>query len=489
MYRKHSKRKQLIWRSVNYFFMVTSVILIVAFITLFMLGFRFDANNGKYEQYAFLQFGTSPSGATVSVDGKVVGAKTPNKNSIPAGKHEVVMWRDGYETWNKSIDVKSGTLTWLNYALLIPKKLTVEPVANYDSVYSSLASPKGNYMIIEKKSDKPLFELVDLGSDLIKTTSLTIPTNLYSEPNTIGVAHTFNLLKWDEGGRYVIINHIFGEKNEWLVMDTQNINQTKNVTGHFNISISSIDFSGTSGNIFYALSSDEILRLDLSAGTISKPLISGVANFSAYDESKVIVYIGIKNDATGNRVFGIYRDGDDKSSIIKTVSVGQDVELHIATTHYYNEDYVIISEGKKINLYGGSYPNANSDNANSMKVITSFELSENVNEIVFSPTGKYALLKSGSSFTSYDLEYQKLAVSNIEGSGPVPLIRWIDENNIWSDRDGSLSIREFDGLNSHTINPVVSGQDATLTNNGRYLYSIGKLNDTYQLQRVRMILP
>ncbi|NHW87466.1 PEGA domain-containing protein, partial [Escherichia coli] len=67
---------------------------------------------------------------------------TPTKKTVEAGTHNVVMWRDGYESWNKTMDVKSGTVVWLNYALMVPNKLTVEPVASYASVAASVASPK-----------------------------------------------------------------------------------------------------------------------------------------------------------------------------------------------------------------------------------------------------------------------------------------------------------------------------------------------------------
>jgi hypothetical protein len=60
---------------------------------------------------------------------------------------------------------------------------------------------------------------------------------------------------------------------------------------------------------------------------------------------------------------------------------------------------------------------------------------------------------------------------------------------VWSDRSDVLTIREFDGANQHDISPVVSGFDATVTQNGRWLYSIGRHSDgQLQLQRVRMIL-
>ena len=487
MYKWLLKRKDLIKRTVVYAVMTLSVTLIVTFIIFFVLGFRFDADSGRIEQYAFLQFGTSPSGASVTVNGVNVSSKTPNKYSVRAGKYNVVMSRDGYETWQKTLDIKAGIITWLNYALLVPKKLPVESVVKYDSIDMSLASPEGHYMLVQKHASDPIFELSDLSSDSVKSTEITIPTNLYSESTTEGVSHTFKITKWDDGGRYVLVDHSYGDKEEWLVMDTQDIALTKNITQLFNVQISSISFSGTSGNLFYALNQGNIRKLDISGGSISKPLVSNVTSFSVY-KSNIITYIGNDTAVSGGQVAGVYRDGDSVLHILRTTTV-KSADLHIATSHYYNADYIVISDGKKVDVLSGSYPNSTSDNATSMKIIASYEVGQDIQDLGFSPIGQYILTQSGADVASYDLEYQNLASSNIEGVGVVSPLKWLDDNYVWSDRGGNLVIREFDGANSHTINQVTVGQDAALTHNGKYLYSINKTGTGYQLQRVLMILP
>ncbi len=488
MNKKLTKKKQPIKQILIYSIMTIAVILIVTLITFFMLGFRFDVNNGNLQQYAFLQFNSSPSGASASIDGNVIGLYTPTKKSVPAGKHNVEIWRDGYQTWRKSVDIKAGTITWLNYALLVPKKLAVEPVANYDSLYSSLASPKGDDLIVEKQPNLPVFNLVDLSSNTVKSSSITIPATLYSESATIGVNHTFTIDKWDEGGRYVLINHTYNEKNEWLVLDTQNVNQTKNITRLFDLSISKMVFSGTSGNILYSLNSGDIRKLDLAAGTISAPLVSNVTSFDIYGDSKIITFVGNGKSGTNEKVVGLYREGDEKSSVLRTVN-GQDINLQIVTTRYFNANYIAISEGKKVDILSGSYPNTLGNNTNGMKIIASFEATQNIENLSFSPTGEYVFIQSGAYFASYDLEYQKFTSSLIEGNGPISRLGWLDDYYVWSDRDGRLTIREFDGANVYYINSVLTGQAATLTNNGRYLYSLNKTGTKYQLQRVLMLLP
>lgn len=488
MYSKSFKKKSPFNRIVVYASMTSVVVFAVTLITMSMLGFRF--NGSDLAQNAFLQFSSSPSGATVTVDGKIVGSRTPNKYQLSAGTHEVVMWRDGYEKWSKTVELSPGTLTWLNYALLVPKDLTVESVANYESLFMTLASPKGNDLLVQKHSDVPTFDLVNLGSNAIKSTTVTIPSSVYSESLVTGVAHTFRVDKWDDEGRYVLINHVFNEKNEWIVMDTQNVELTKNITKLFDLSISNLDFLGTSGNIFYALESNDIRKLDLTAGTISKPFVSDVTSFEVYNDSKVITYVGTANDGDNKkRVVGTYRDGDELPSVIKTVDSNNESALAITTSRYFNENYVAVLDDHKIDIYSGSYPDAVGEKVNSMKVVASFDVEKDIDKLSFSPTGEYVFVQSGSYFASYDLEYQTFYSSTIDGNGAVGPLKWLDGNHVWSDRDGKLTIREFDGANYHAINSVVTGQDATLTSNGRYLYSIDKSQaGGYQLQRVRMIL-
>jgi len=488
MYHRPPRRKLLIKLIATYAGLTLLVLAIVTFISLFVLGFRFDVDKGHIEQYAFLQFDSSPSGASVTVDGASVGMATPNKTSLPAGKHEVVMKRDGYETWAKSVDAKAGVITWLNYTLLVPSKLVVEPIANYESVYLSLTSPKGRSMLVQRLAETPTFSLVDLSSDTTKSIELTIPANLYSQASTVGVTHTFQIDKWDDGGRYVLVKHTYGNNNEWLVLDTQNATLTKNITVQSGVNFSKIVFFGPSGNLFYVLDSGAIRKLDLSTNINSRPLVSNVTSFEIY-ESNVIAYVGVTATSADKRVVGLYRDGDDRSYILRTVTSSKDIPLNIASTHYFNEDYVAIAEGKNVDILAGSYPNTASDDVTSLKIFASFETKEDVRELMFSPIGQYVFIQSGAYFASYDLEYQTFASSTIKGTGVVSKLKWLDDNYVWSDQGGSLSICEFDGTNAHIINSVLAGQDVALTHNGRYLYSINKASVGFQLQRVRMILP
>jgi len=487
MHKKPLNKKAALRRFIMYGGMTLVVIVAVALIELFISGYRFDSDQGRIEQYALLQFNSNPAGAIVSVDGESLNVQTPNKVTVPAGVHVIQMSKTGYETWAKTVNVKSGILVWLNYALLVPNVLTVEPIASFPEVNQTITSPDGHYILIQNRADAPIFDLVDINSTTTKTTKLTIPVTTYSEAATTGIVHTFSIDKWDAGGRYALIKHIYGDKSEWLVLDTQDANLTRNITRLFDFAISCISFSGTSGNIFYALGGSDIRKIDLSAGTISRPLVSGVTSFSTYNSS-ILSYIGTGALGTNQQIVGLYRDGDDNPYIVQTIEKTDSLPINVSVARYFSQYYVAISNGKIVNIFSGSYPISASDSS-SFKALTSLTVDEVVENLSFSPTGQHVLVQSGAYFASYDLEYQSLSSSSVAGTDAVSPLRWLNDNYLWSDRGGSLRVFEFDGANVHTINSVVTGQTVALTSNGRYLYSFSKVDAVYQLQRVRMILP
>lgn len=488
MHHNPPKKKMIVRLTVVYTIMVISTILIVLFIALFMLGYRFDTSKGQIEQYGLLQFASTPSGGTVKVDDVIVGSSTPSKKTVEAGVHKVVMWRDGYEIWSKTVEVKSGTLIWLNYTLFVPKKLSTESVANFESLASSIASPKGRYILIQTKTDSSIFELVDTSSDTLKTSKITIPNSIITNANAAGVVHSYSITTWDDGEKYVLIRHNFADKTEWLVVDTQDVTQSKNISKVTNLAITDLKFFGTDGHNYYGLIDGELKKIDISSSVVSKAYAVGVQKFDIYNKSNMISYIATDQTDLTKLNLGLYRDGDDKPYILKSTSSNIN-SVSIAISRYYNVDYVAISDGSKLEILGGSYPTVERDTKTSLKTIANITLGYEVKKLMFSPQGQYVFTQNGLDFASYNLEYQELSKSTATCKTNNTNLDWLNDYYLWSDCDGKLSIREFDGQNPHTINAVIEGQDVVLIHSGRYLYSFNKSSAGYQLQRVRMILP
>jgi WD40 repeat protein len=490
MYRRPSKKQLLLQRVIVSAISVLAVLVIATGTILFILGYRLDSDKGRLEQGALLQFDSVPAAADIAIDSEPTGLRTAAKRSVIAGVHSFVVSKNGYESWAKSLTLRAGTLTWLDYIRLVPKDLKPETVASYATVVGEKASPDLKTLIIQEKSDIPTFQLVDLTAEEIKTTIISLPAALYSEAATEGVKHRFTLDHWDNGGRFVLVNHTYSNKTEWIVMDTQSVRSSVNLTRLLSISVSGLQFAGTSGNLLYGLLNDGTVRkLDLSAATISRPLMSNVKTFDLF-ETNVLTFVGIDPENSKRQVAGVYREGDDAAHILRRVD-SLDIPLRIDATRYYSDNYIAISEGLKVTVLQGDYPTSSDEDVSSMQVHDEFSAPANVELLTFSEDGDYLVAQSGLNFIGYEVEHQrstKAIITATEDSSLSPTLRWLDEAYLWLDYGGSLVIREFDGTNSHTINSVAEGFDATLSPNGRFIYSIVTSGDAYHLQRVKMIL-
>ncbi len=487
MFKRPTKRQLLIRRIIVYSVMVTAIGVIVAGTILFIQGYRLDGDKGRLEQGALVQFDSQPNNADVRIDGTSINANTPSKQTVVAGPHTFVMNKSGYQSWQKTVNVKAGTLEWLDYPLLVPTKLPVESVANYATLYGEKASPDNKWLLVQEKANLPNFQLVDLRSQQVKVSSLTLPASVYTDATTPNVTHTFTMESWDKDGRYVIIKHTYNNKSEYLVLDTQDVTKTVNVSTLLSIALTEVKFSGTSGTLLYGLTDGVLRKLDLSNATISRGLVSSVKDFSIFANT-IVTYTGTDPKNAANQVAGIYREGDDAPHVLRTVN-NLTTPLTITATQYYSDDYIAISEGLKVTILKGKYP-ASTDTTNaSLKNFADLKALSNVDTMQFSVNGKRLVIQSGLNLVSYEIDYMRETDATIATSETTPrTLQWLNNAYLWAVYDGRLSIREFDGTNVRVIMPMEPGYDATLSQNGKYLYGIAKNANGYQVQRVTMIL-
>lgn len=490
MYKKPTKKQLLIRRILLSSLATLSVIIIATVSILLMLGFQLNSTDGTLEQGALLQFDSKPNGADVYVDGVNINARTASKKAVISGTHTVLMAKTGYQDWTRTLTLDAGTLTWLDYTRLVPKERPIEKVATYATLTTTLFSPDYKWVLVQGDASVPRFQLVDLRSQTIKQTQVELPSTSYSEPTTEGVTHSFNLVSWDSEGRYVLVKHTYGEKTDWLVLDTQNVAQTVNVTQLLGADFKDIQFASTNGKTLYGLTTDGTIRkLDLSAATISRAFVTRAVSFSMYYDDKVLGYIGeTANDAT-KLVAGIYKDGDESGHVLRTAT-NKDAALKIAVSSYHDNKYVAIAEDNVVTVLKGSYPSSTDDDASSLSKFATFELSGAVSNVSISPEGAFVVAQSGESYKSYEIEHERAAVGMISvAAGQVaPTLQWLDVAHLWNIQGSTLMMRDFDGSNVYEIMTVEPGFSASLSQNGRYFYAVGKDDKGYHLQRVKMIL-
>lgn len=490
MYHQPSKRKQLIQRVAIYSVMSTAVVVLVAILVFFMLGYQINQKQGTIEQGGLVQFNTSPAGANVVIDGKSLGTRTASRKTLSSGQHFISMEQTGYKAWQKSVEVLPGTVLWLTYARLVPNELKPTNVADFSTVTSTSAAPNRQQMAIKTDASLPQIQLADLTRDEVEVTPLELPATSYTAPAP-EKAQSFTIQEWDASSRYLLVKHLYDDdKVEWLVVDTDNVAETKNVTTLLGINPTKLVFRGNDSSIMYALVDGAVREVNLNAATLSGPMVSGVAEFSVYD-STTIAYVSLPDPATGVRTVGYMTDGASKPRTLRTFTDAAEVPLHIAIGKYFSDYYVALGHGETVEIMKGSLPRSDAETPSAYKVTSTMAIPNGVQSLSIRTSGRFVVAQSAGGYMTHDIELDKTSTTTMAGAtvdSKEPT--WIDPYTVWSDLDGSLRLYEFDGANQHTIMPVAPGFSATYSPNAKYMYAIAKSDDgKFHLSRVLMVLP
>lgn len=490
MFKKPTKKQFLIRRILLSVLGAFSVVTIVTVTILSMLGFRLDSGNGRLEQGALLQFDSNPSGASVSIDGNNIGVKTAGKQTVVAGIHTISMKKDKYEDWSRTIDLAAGTLTWLDYARLVPKERTPEVITTQAQLAGAKFSPDLKWGALQEKADVPAFKLLDLRSQEVKMTDVVVPDTMYSDAGVENIAHAFTMIRWNADGRHMLVEHTYNDAREWLLVDTQDIAKTTNITRLLGVNFTDLQFASSNGTTLYGLGVDGTVRkLDLPAGTISRTLITKVKSFTVFNNT-LISYTGVSDSTPEVNVAGVYRDGDDAGRVLKSAA-NLETTLFIDATRYFSDDYVVIGENEVVTVFKGSIPTSSAQDTSSLKRVARFSMDAPLTALSFSPRGGSLLAQAGTSYKNYELEHKRLTNGAlVAASGTsAPKLEWLDSSHLVTRDAGALVMRDFDGANAYTIMSVAPQFGVTLSQNGKFFYGIGQAEDgSYTFQRVKMIV-
>lgn len=484
MQTKAERQKLIIWRVIRMTIMVLAIIVLTTFLFFIMLGYRFNRENGTIQQGGLVQFISQPTGARVTVGSAQLSSLTRSKITLYPGEYLVKMERDGYDTWQKNITVRAGTVLWLDSARLIPTTRTTTPVRTLAALDDMLVRGNGENIALMLDNAKPTLDIVPLtDGDKVTSREITVPANIVA-PGKKAAKHTYSLLEWSRNNRHLIMKHNYGKEQEFLIVDTEASEKT--------IAIKAIDtaipvevvFDPRSTTDTLVRYSDGTVRLVTSERT-SDPILDNIATMTIA-KGTTIVYSTLPAEGvvkTGYLTLGRTKPKDIASYTTK-------LPVHVALGDYYYDDYLATSVGDSATIEKiPELPASDSEAAVEKTVIAQFKLEGVPLEASVRNKGRLMAFAGATQMVTYDIELGTKAQAVIQGD--VRLSEepeWLDNQHFWSDANGNLRQYEYDGSNQADIVEVAQGFSAVYTSSGKYLYSIAKTSDGYALQRTMMIL-
>ena len=127
-----TKRRQSLKVIVSEAIMVLTVIITVIILALLVSGYWLNSDF-EVERQGMLQISSFPTGADVFIDGESAWLQRTNTSKVlSSGEHTVLLTKEGYDTWSKTINISEGLLYRLHYPRLFATERTKEKF--YDAV-------------------------------------------------------------------------------------------------------------------------------------------------------------------------------------------------------------------------------------------------------------------------------------------------------------------------------------------------------------------
>jgi len=479
MYQTRSRRRQIIQRTIVYTLMTTFVVGLVTILVLLMLGYRFNRLTNTIEQGGLVQFITHPSGASVTVGNAHLIDTTPSKITVNAGRYQVKMEKNGYRPWQKSVDIEAGEVLWLNYAQLVPEKITTTTVASFASLHEARVSPTGRYYALLPDATKPNLVLMDMADSKYQQTKVDMSTVAAKASG----AWRYTIVSWSNDNNFILIKRTQASKTEWLLVDRRNPAKSQNLTSAYNVAMATVLFDPRSSDRLVVRTDDGTVRtLNISGGNLSEVLLRDIVSININDGT--LLYVQRKSPLVQS--VGYMSLGSSVGRELLQRESKQKVLVDIGS--YYGDLYTVITTGNEMDLYRlSALPNSASTASITMTPVTHFSVATTPLYASIRSAGRFAVVESQRGFLTYDQELERMTFTDL-GTNITSRLTWLDKYHVGYVVSGRFTIIEFDGGNRQEITEATAGFDGDQSSDNKYVYSFLRTARGVELRRSQLIL-
>jgi len=436
--------------------MVVAVIISVVVLVLIVSGYWINSDF-KVERQGMLQISSIPTGADIQIDGDSAWLQRTNTSKVlPSGEHTILLTKDGYDSWSKTVTIKEGLLYRVHYPRLFLNNRTPEELLNVDGTAATFISPDHNSIILANKTTK--WQLINLREETPTLSPLDI-SKVFSSVSLAKDAKeglfTGKILNanWDLDASHILFQVQIDkdDTSEWILLDVKNPEKSLNLTKEFGFNFETIQILDNSSNNLMAIQDGNLRKIDVSGRSISAVIVKDVVSFDHFLNE--IIFTAKKTpDSDQPYYVGYFKlNNDIITELLPATSAVQTV-----ASKFYDEEYYTILQDNIITVY------KKADFAEFAK----YELSFAPEHIKVGHDGEFVIAYTGPQIASLDMEASDVIEWQVEGKK----FDWLDNDMIYTVNDGELIVYDFDSFNKRTLAKNVSGHFSVGITENKWLY-------------------
>ena len=430
--------------------MVVTVIITVIILAFLVSGYWLGSDF-KVERQGMLQIYSTPTGANVAVDGDAPWFQRTNTSKVlTSGEHEIVLTKDGYDSWSRTINITEGLLYRVHYPRLFllerEKSTAYNPeLAGSETPSFVTISPDYNSMLLTNKTTT--WALLALNRDEIEATSIDI-SGIFSSISKVNGAKnglfTGKILAadWANDNEHILFK-IGGDTIEWVILNVKNPKNSINLTREFAADFDEMHIFDNSASTLLALRGGNLHKIDAANRQISAILAEDIKSYDFYESD--LIYFSKNKIFTG-------RLNDPETAILTEV----DDDVAVRISKFYDKKYNIIISKHKVEIF---------ERENSEPVYAG-EISFEPEVIKVGYDGSFIFMQSGINVVVFDMEGMSAREWQLDSlnSG------WLDSSMLYAIKDGTLIVYDFDGQNRRELSTNVSARFPVTITDNKWLY-------------------
>ncbi|MDO4507824.1 MAG: PEGA domain-containing protein [Candidatus Saccharibacteria bacterium] len=437
--------------------MTITVIATVAILALLVSGYWVNSDL-TLERQGMLQISSLPTGASVEVDGESSWLQRTNTSKVvTSGEHTVVLTKEGYDSWSKTVNVSEGLLYRLHYPRLFLLNRTKETV--YDATKYTFASVSPNRNLVLLTNDTTDWALLNLDADTITEKKVDV-AKVFSavslaEGATSGLfTGTIKSINWAKDSEHILFEISSETGREWVVLNVKNPAEKVNLTREFSSDFSEVKILNDSASSLLAVRNGNLHRIDVSNRQLSAVIVEKIYSFDHLDSEIVFSAEKTKKETEAEDSYHI---GSLKLGENKITTLGSTASpVKPVISKFYDEEYITVLSGNLATLY----------EKQDFAEVFSKELSFSPEKLKVGHDGEFITFYSGGMIATLDMESTSIREWNVPAEG----FGWVDNDMIYGISDGELRVYDFDGFNERALASNASSHFPAAIVSDKWLY-------------------
>ena len=467
---KRRRRKRGIKVFITEGLMVLAVILLVVMTTFVAIGYNVKpGEDWTIERTGLVQIQSKPTGANLMIDGESIFGWTNMSRSMTEGEHEIILSRDGYDTWTKKISVMAGLYHRLNYPRLFLTEKKIEELETIPEGYKISFAKDGNIALLYSDEDFD-WKIYEINNDVPKIKEINVG-NLFTQTKEEKNKSNIEVESWSGNSEKVLLFR----NDEYALLDVIRPEKSVNLSKKYGMSFSEIKIANDSANVLYALSDGNLRKIEVNEGKISSVLIRNVKAFGSLRLD--VIYIA-DDDDDEKMEFGFLRDEEKIEKKLewnesdldgKDFSIADHIKM-LSIGEYYGEFYLnLVSDKNEWAVFRTNKLFSNEK----LDFVLCEKLEKTPRSFDIRGEGELFILGFEDEKWIFDVEAE-----NVVKITTFLNAEWLDEYMIYDiSPEGMLIVADFDRENLRKMtDSALPGAEIKISKNNRWMYFVSNDN-------------